>query len=223
MYREDTIYSRGKVVEDREMDVRRYIIANEISGEGVLLRFRQRLLRLLETSTQMIMTAGEDFTKEGPTHNDFYGFFTSPHEILLGAAKRGLDPRGMVTCEVWTTIEDRLVASRNDDEGRDFSLRDKYGPVPRDWIIVGEGLNSDENIERWASLPWDARFDISPKRIDDRTDDKILIWTSVNDAVENRKLYEDILTRFVNMGALTNDENGPMLVKYDEEMSVAAV
>jgi len=203
MYNFSNFRTRGAIVRSGEHHVYRLIVANELAHSLVLLDFKQDMHLLLETSCHYRTRIGDDMIKVSPTHNDWYGFLTSHHEVLPGAAESMKSRSPLITTEVVLTNEYRFAVPMPDP-----TIASNYQVIPDDWIIVDD-KNSVERIKQWFDASQNDtsdRYELSPIRGGMRGKDDQIIWSSENTPEENLFLFEGFLAQLLGLGHITQQK-----------------
>jgi hypothetical protein len=217
---DDTVYCSGKVISEREEEIVRVAPLDELRRTTTMLSFRHPIVTLFETESKTRMSIDGETISEGSTHNDHYGFFTSCQDLLPSMAGSKKFVPGRMTGEIFTTLKTlRYSRDIRKIELSVYRADQRFRSLPRDWIIVGEGLNSRESIEKWATTPWDERFDIAPEHANEAKDETIVLWTSEDTWDGNRKRYDDLVQRFLDMEIVTPEWAEGMRAGYIEAMS----
>lgn len=211
-----SFHSRGSVIANGTFDVKRVVVVNEINRDMRLLDFKQDLVLLLETTTTTTTSLDDEVIKEGATHNDFYGFLSSCDEALVDAPSKKITRDGPLVKQVILTFERQYCARYLDD-----IRREKFIPVPNDWIIMSE--NDSARVQKWFETPYPdaARWDLSPRFAGRLDDESMVIWSSRNTDAENRALFEAMLLRAKALGGYSDEQVATKIAAYDENMVTA--
>lgn len=214
MISDGIFYSKGPVIADREFDICRVVLLNEISRETLLLHFKQHLNIVVETRSVMRRYVDGVYDSDGPHYTDYYGFLTSPHDYLVENQKKRL-PESDVYEEIETSIEYHYGAPRIQGP---YDHSTAYYCVPRDWIVL-DRQNTIESVEKWHNMEWPEKVEFSPQFFGQKVvDEKHIIWSSRNSPEDNRMLYEKLLLRCVEINVFDTQKVEDYLVAYDNNI-----
>lgn len=217
-------YSRGKVIQDEEFEIRRFVILNQITHDGKIVGFNQRMQLLLETESVFKTLLDDEVVKEGSNYHDFYGFFTSFQESLYEAFRNEKLTTGNGRVGELTTKLIWRYGVRDDGDSRFASPQPRYRYIPDDWIIIGDRGNSEETINAWFEAIKNNdpnRYDLSPHRVNSGSGEEILLWTSRDTPTQNRERFRALVLHFNALGAFSQDDVEKQMARYDEEYAKA--
>lgn len=217
MHRSDKFWSKGKIVREFTADVAKIVTVNDFTHSRQILQFTHPVVELWETETtsELKLRSGETL-KSGATHNDFYGYFTSPQEVLLSESARGYQPGGEVFSEVYLKLMKRFVVSVEPDP-RPFmtSIRPEYRYLPNDWIILDGQNHTIEALQKWIVSSFEERVEMPEIRRGGWQEcEPILLWTSDNTFAENRDRFAEVCGMLFD----TSTEIERQIAQYDKEM-----
>lgn len=185
-----TVYSRGPVVRRETVKFARAVSRDGLSSPDTILRFEREVLWVRESEAKARTVMNGRTLNEGPTHNDFYGLFTSPRDVIRDARSYaeslGMVVGGEPRREVEGLIFDTPYLGRPESE-TSFG-RAAYYALPRDWFL------DDQALEAWvaefAQPITDRDFDLTPNRLDMTIKGKPMIWRSDLGEEDNAALLE---------------------------------
>ncbi len=188
--------SRGPVLKRETVKVARLVSLDGIGPRDHVLRFEREALTVRETQAFSVTVIGGISADVGTTHNDFYGFLTSPRHVLDEArdyAKRaGLTIGGATRREVVLRIIDRrLLASNRREEDQVRYGGTEYLIPPSDWLLDDEAL--PPFLAEIAKAGRDRSFDVQPNAVAAGNGEvrEVVIWRSDEDEDANRQRFAE--------------------------------
>jgi len=163
-----TTFYTGCPVAQRRAE--RFVQCVAAGGERLRVEFYRDVVWLQESESQCLFLHGDRVLKEGPKHNDFYGYLTScdldalsPHRL---AEDYGINPESSLELRVRTkvylrpAVETPETLQNNLRQPRSF--KEMYAQVPDDWCqeveINGERIfPSLQRKELGAAIVWSSR------------------------------------------------------------------
>lgn len=182
---------RGPILKRETIKVVRLVSLDGVGPDDHPLRFEREVLTLRQTeTTARTVTAGDRTINEGSTHNDFYGFLTSPRHVLTAArdyaetAEFGVGDK--VRREVVLKVIDRPFLPSNRPDERLGGP--EYLVPPSDWLIDDDAFPPfmAERLKPWS----DRSFDVQPNAVAPGNGEarEFVVWRSDLDAGANRDL-----------------------------------
>lgn len=195
--------SRGPVIKRETLKVARLVSLDGIAPRDHVLRFEREVLTVRETeAAARTVTVRDQTINEGSTHNDFYGFLTSPRDVIEGArdyaenAEFGVGDK--VRREVVLRVIDRrLLPTNRREEDQIRYGGTEYLVPPSDWLLDDDALPP---FLAEIAKPFPTRsFDVQPNAVAPGNGEfrEFIIWRSDLDAAANLELAEDAIAEAV--------------------------